>query len=65
MTNEELINKALLKVWINDLLPVIPQQNMRDVTPEEQKMINDYIKSISKPTGVDFGALQQEPCEDG
>ena len=28
---------------------------MRDATPEEQKSVNDYIKSISKPTGVDFG----------
>lgn len=25
---------------------------MRDVTPEEQASINKYLKSISKPTGV-------------
>lgn len=27
---------------------------MRDATPEEQKSINKYIKSISKETGVNF-----------
>ena len=27
---------------------------MRDATPEEQKSVNDYIKSISKPTGIEF-----------
>ena len=37
---------------------------MRDATSEEQKSVDDYIKSISKPTGVNFGALEQEPCED-
>ena len=37
---------------------------MRDATPEEQEAIDKYIKSISKPTGVNFGALEQEPCED-
>ena len=37
---------------------------MRDATPEERELIDKYIKSISKPTGVNFGALEQEPCED-
>jgi len=27
---------------------------LRDATPEEQASINDYIKSISKDTGVNF-----------
>ena len=30
------------------------QEPMRDATPEELKSVNDYIKSISKPTGVKF-----------
>ena len=37
---------------------------MRDATSEEQKSVDDFIKSISKPTGVDFWDLEQEPCED-
>ena len=28
--------------------------NMRDATPEEQQRINEYIKSISIPTGVNL-----------
>ena len=34
---------------------------MRDATPEERESVNKYIKSISKPTGVDFWDLEQEP----
>lgn len=30
------------------------QEPMRGATPEELKSVNDYIKSISKPTGVKF-----------
>jgi len=37
---------------------------MRDATPEERESVETYIKSISKPTGVDFWDLEQEPCED-
>ena len=37
---------------------------MCDVTPEEREIINNHIKSISKPTGVDFWDLYKEPCED-
>ena len=37
---------------------------MRNATPEEQKSIDDYIKSISKPTGVNFWDLEREPCSD-
>ena len=36
---------------------------MRDATSEEQKSVDDFIKSISKPTGVDFWDLEQEPCD--
>lgn len=28
--------------------------NMREATHEENESINNYIKSISKPTGVNF-----------
>ena len=27
---------------------------MRDTTPEEQQCINNYIKDISDPTGINF-----------
>ena len=37
---------------------------MRDATLEERESIDKYIKSISKPTGVKFGALEQEPSRD-
>lgn len=33
------------------------ERKMRDATPEEQKSVNDYIKSISKPTGINFWDL--------
>lgn len=31
---------------------------MRDATPEEREAVDKYIKSISKPTGVNFGDLE-------
>ena len=37
---------------------------MRDATPEERESIDKYIKSISKPTGVNFWDLEQEPILD-
>lgn len=37
---------------------------MRDVTSEERESVVKYVKSISKPTGVNFWDLEQEPCED-
>ena len=37
---------------------------MRDATPEERESIGKFIKNISKPTGVDFGDLEQEPSDD-
>lgn len=34
---------------------------MRDATPKEQKSVNDYIKSISTPTGIKFNdAISRE-----
>lgn len=33
------------------------KRKMRDATPEEQKSVDDYIKSISKPTGINFWDL--------
>lgn len=42
-------------------IKALEQEPMRDATPEELKSVNDYIKSISKPTRVDFGELEQEP----
>ena len=35
---------------------------MRDATQEELASVNNYIKSISKPTGLNF--YDAEPCED-
>ena len=34
---------------------------MRDATPEERESIDRYIKSISKPTKVDFWESEKEP----
>lgn len=34
--------------------------NMREPTPEERESIDKYIKSISKPTGVNFGILEED-----
>lgn len=28
--------------------------NMREATSEEKESVNEYIKSISKPTGINF-----------
>lgn len=37
----------------NTLTPVIPiPEEMRDATPEESQSVNNYISSISTPTGV-------------
>lgn len=47
-----------------DRIKKINDINMRDATPEERESINKYIKSISKPTGVDFWDLKQEPKTD-
>lgn len=52
-------------------LPSVKQESktekvikMRDATPEEIELLDKYIKSISKPTVVDFWDLEQEPCGD-
>lgn len=50
-------------VW-EDAKRALEQEPMRDATPEERESTAKYIKSISKPTGVKFEALEQEPCED-
>lgn len=42
----------------------ILEEQMRRPTPEERESIEKYVKSISKPTGVNFWDLVQEPCED-
>lgn len=56
---------------VNKLPPVNPQEpktekviKMRNATPEEREAIDKYIKSISKPTVVDFWDLEQEPKTD-
>ena len=46
------IDKVKMEQIIRDALPSVT--TMRDATPEEQKSVNDYIKSISTPTGVKF-----------
>ena len=50
---------------------VLPQESktekvikMRDATPEERESVDEYVKSISNPTGIDFWDLEHEPCED-
>lgn len=44
-------------IKVNELLKTLEQESMRDATPEEQEAIDRYIKSISKPTGVNFWDL--------
>ena len=41
---------------IKDTLAEAQPTEMRDATEEERKSVKDYIKSISKPTGVQFDA---------
>jgi len=36
---------------------------MRDATTEERESVDKYVKSISKPTGVNFWE-EQEPCDE-
>ena len=37
-----------------------PSFKMRNATPEEYKIINDYIKSISRDTGINMWSLYDE-----
>ena len=37
-----------LAEWLKEL------KQLRDATPAEQESVDNYIKSISKPTGIDF-----------
>jgi hypothetical protein len=39
------LDMAIKELGINEL---------RDATPDERESVNNYIKSISKPTGIDF-----------
>ncbi len=49
---------------LDETIKTLKQEQMRNATPEEQKSVNDYIKSISKDTGISFWDSEQEPCED-
>lgn len=56
-----------LAEWLRDYKRLKEQEpktekviKMRDATPEEQKSVNDYIKNISKPTGIDFDEEQEQ-----
>ena len=51
LNDDDVISVWMIKKNINALPSVT---TMRDATPEEQKSVNDYIKSISTPTGVKF-----------
>ena len=44
-------------IKVNELLKTLEQEPMRDATPEERESIDKYIKSISKPTGINFWDL--------
>lgn len=59
----EVLSEYLRKYFIK---PTIIEANnkkskieMRDATPEEQKSVNDYVNSISKPTGINFYKEEQ------
>ena len=43
-----------------DLVPTFEAQPMRDATEEERKSVKDHIKSISKPTGLNFDEAYEE-----
>ena len=49
---------------LDTAIKALEQEPMRDATPEERVSVDKYIKSISKPTGVDFRNLEQVSCED-
>ena len=64
-------NTDFLRAEVEKLPSVRPQEQktekvfkMRDATPEEREAIDKYIKSISKPTGIDFWDLDKQPCDD-
>lgn len=45
------------------IIELLEQEPMRDATPEERESVDEYIKSISEPTGVYFWE-EQEPILD-
>lgn len=52
--NEEfIVKKSLFSNPLNKLSFEL-FGHMREVTPEEKRNVTNYIKSISKPTGVNF-----------
>ena len=71
MTREERENAIrCLKLWIErepqlqtykTCLEALEQEPMRNATPEERESVDAYIKSISKPTGIEF---DEEPNGD-
>lgn len=67
-SNESAYTKEQAKVWAyNKILELVKTEKvikMRRPTPEEIESINKYVKSISKATGIDFWALEQEPSGD-
>ena len=72
LTNEELIDEldycgfdSSYNEYRADIVTEIRKrmkESMRDATPEELKSVNNYIKSISKPTRVkfDFDEVQEQ-----
>ena len=57
VTHEEFDDYIRIRNKIMDWLEQIP---MRDATSEERRSVDDYIKSISKPTGVEFDEEQEQ-----
>lgn len=51
-------------VWVKDGTPIPKVHEMREATPEELESVNNYIKSISKPTGVNIWDKIEEVTTD-
>lgn len=49
-----LIDIDVLEQAVKDGTPLPKIHEMREATPEELESVNNYIKSISKPTGVNI-----------
>ena len=49
------VPNTVIEAWMPLPEPYkVESEEMRNATPEEQKSVDNYIKSISKPTGVNF-----------
>ena len=46
--------EVISTILVQERTDRLVSEMMRDATSEELKSTNDYIESISKPTGVDF-----------